>query len=392
MEEELKINIVDPTVRIVTPKHVMDEQLRIAEIAGRTCYDTTPSKDPDKRASFLSRIIESGHESVIEHCGAFTVQLETDRTVTHQLVRHRIGFAYSQQSQRYVNSGKNGFTFIKPAGWEGMPVQTQQAFIESWKQAAEKYVALRQSGLKQEQARAVLPGASRTVITVTGNMRAWRNFLKLRLDKHAQREIRGIAYRIYEYLHKHWPFLVDDIHPDVEDLVIEETQIVEPVTLTQVVHFITAREFYELATGMVEARPKLDGSSRFDKEYSAVLVSYRCDGKTQIGVLRETALEYDTWDDDTFIDLTLPLVSNPEDTLQVSLNVADSLFTKTYDHNGNLMLGCHEDGYDTVIYEESTDDPKVAESWQTGLPLEALRSKVRYQNALNLAEQTEQDE
>ena len=76
------------------------------ESAGRTAYQSEPAGDPYK---FLSMLVKRGHLSVIEHV-SLTARLVTDRAITHELVRHRIGVAYTQESTRFVdyNGNKQG--------------------------------------------------------------------------------------------------------------------------------------------------------------------------------------------------------------------------------------------------------------------------------------------
>ena len=76
---------------------------RLAEFAGRLCYMS--QHNPAKRATreYLENIKKQGHGSVLEHAN-YSILLEgVSRSLTHELVRHRAGFAYSQLSQRYVD-------------------------------------------------------------------------------------------------------------------------------------------------------------------------------------------------------------------------------------------------------------------------------------------------
>src|SRR5437867_12966382 len=87
---------------------------RLAEFAGRVCYMS--QHNPAKRATreYLDNIKKQGHGSVLEHAN-YTLLLEVvSRSLTHELVRHRAGFAYSQLSQRYVDESDANFV-IPPA-------------------------------------------------------------------------------------------------------------------------------------------------------------------------------------------------------------------------------------------------------------------------------------
>lgn len=72
---------INQEVTLPLTKSVIDKQVEAAEIMGRVCYKSEPKGDP---IAFLSRIINRGHESVIEHINIPAV-LSTDRAVTHQL-------------------------------------------------------------------------------------------------------------------------------------------------------------------------------------------------------------------------------------------------------------------------------------------------------------------
>ena len=178
--------------------------------AASTCYDSVP-KELDKARKMIAAIIKSGHESCIEHSSA-TFEIDgISRVVTHELVRHRIGFAYSQRSQRYVDEANP--SFVIPEEIEAN--ETAKALFEdAMRYAWEKYKALQDLGLKNEMARYVLPNACCTKIVVTADFRAWRNFLKLRLSKRAQHEIRNLANVLLDKLIKIAPSCFEDLRDE----------------------------------------------------------------------------------------------------------------------------------------------------------------------------------
>ena len=178
--------------------------------AASTCYDSVP-KELDKARKMIAAIIKSGHESCIEHSSA-TFEIDgISRVVTHELVRHRIGFAYSQRSQRYVDEANP--SFVIPEEIEAN--ETAKALFEdAMRYAWEKYKALQDLGLKNEMARYVLPNACCTKIVVTADFRAWRNFLKLRLSKRAQHEIRNLANVLLDKLIEIAPSCFEDLRDE----------------------------------------------------------------------------------------------------------------------------------------------------------------------------------
>ena len=181
-------------------------ELTIAHAAS-TCYDSKP-KELEPARKMIKAIIKSGHESCVEHASATFVLDGISRVVTHELVRHRIGFSYSQRSQRYVNEHQP--SYIIPEEIAGSP-KALEIFQEAMNTAWAAYSKLQAVGMRNEIARYVLPNACTTKITVTANFRAWRNFLKLRCSKRAQPEIRELAYKLLDELCKIAPSCFEDL-------------------------------------------------------------------------------------------------------------------------------------------------------------------------------------
>lgn len=184
-------------------------ELTIAHAAS-TCYDSKP-KELEPARKMIKAIIKSGHESCVEHASATFVIDGVSRVVTHELVRHRIGFSYSQRSQRYVNEHEP--SYVVPAEI----VESSEAeaiFKNAMETAWRAYAELQKIGLKNEIARYVLPNACTTKITVTADFRAWRNFFKLRCSKRAQPEIRELAHKLLAELCKIAPACFDDLNDE----------------------------------------------------------------------------------------------------------------------------------------------------------------------------------
>lgn len=128
----------------------------------------------------------------------FTFKIVTTRDITHQLVRHRT-LSFSQQSQRYCNFSKDKFEhsidFIIKDDITDNYANAVKVIDEK---AEDYYMALVESGVKPEQARAVLTNSAASIIYVSGNISAWAKFNKLRGDEHAQIQIQEIAHDIEE--------------------------------------------------------------------------------------------------------------------------------------------------------------------------------------------------
>lgn len=175
-----------------------------------TCYNSIP-KELDKARKMIQAIIKSGHCSVIEHATATFEISEVSRVVTHELVRHRIGFSYSQRSQRYVNEKEPEFVIPEEISEN---TEALKEYNKCMDQCWRSYTKLQELGLKNEIARYVLPNSCHTKICVTADFRAWRNFLILRLSKRAQPEIRKMANLILDELIKIAPSCFEDLRDE----------------------------------------------------------------------------------------------------------------------------------------------------------------------------------
>ena len=144
-----------------------------------------------------------GHTSVIEHTSFTFAISEVSRSLTHQLVRHRIA-SYAQQSQRYVNFTDPCFVIpptIKKN--EKMKKTYEQTMQTIW----EKYNKLLAMNIPAEDARYILPNATYTNIIVTMNARSLLNFFELRCCLHAQWEIRTLANKMLHLVKKEAPLI-----------------------------------------------------------------------------------------------------------------------------------------------------------------------------------------
>ena len=196
----------------------------VCNIAAKAC--TSPSipdideelAQRDTRA--LEHALASGHESVIEHA-SFTFTIEgISRACSHQLVRHRMA-SYSQQSQRYVKM--DGFEYVVPASIKRADacvfrseMTTLDAYSDVMLLLSELYRALLDAGIPEEDARYILPNACCTNLVMTMNARELRHFLKLRLCKRAQWEIRELAERMLDCVKQVSEVLFADVGPACE--------------------------------------------------------------------------------------------------------------------------------------------------------------------------------
>ncbi|MBR4904070.1 MAG: FAD-dependent thymidylate synthase [Selenomonadaceae bacterium] len=208
------MKIIEPSVELIDDFDAAAIMKKI-ERAGRVCYKSEGNIKDDSAEKFIRGIIKRGHESVIEHA-TISFKIICDRGVTHELVRHRIGASYSQESTRFCDysAGKFGgeLTFIKPCFWQDDD-ENFNLWKETMAQLEKNYLALRAGGAKPEEARSILPNSLKTEIFVTMNLREWRHFLKLRTAKAAHPQMREVALKIYKILVEKLPAVFDDIQP-----------------------------------------------------------------------------------------------------------------------------------------------------------------------------------
>ena len=148
----------------------------------------------DKHWNLVKKVLDSGHQSIAEHV-YFTFAIEgISRACSHQLVRHRAGIVFSQQSQRYVEFKDGNFSFVYPDCIEkSEDVFSYDKCIEH---ISHVYNYMIQKGMKAEDARSVLPNATKTNITMSVNFRELIHLCNLRLCTRAQKEIRDLFKEI----------------------------------------------------------------------------------------------------------------------------------------------------------------------------------------------------
>lgn len=206
----------------------------LCEVGGRVCYDSFKNPRPGGNKAYLEHILEVGHGSVLEHAIYSFIFTDISRACTHELVRHRAGWGYSQRSTRYVDETEAGFVLpedLRKSYEES--VENKREITEEdlrgsreiedgfydWKCACELSVAsyksltrylegaLVEPGKKvdtelrkriRQTARSVLPQCLCTTIFCTVNARSLRHFFELRASRFADPEIRRLAVKVWE--------------------------------------------------------------------------------------------------------------------------------------------------------------------------------------------------
>lgn len=198
-------------------------ELKHLELCARTAYKSEDkiTEDGESAKRMIKRLIESGHESTLEH-GGMTVKFTVDRGVSHEIVRHRLA-SYTQMSTRYCNFSKDKFgneiTVIDVAPMLAWDEDNTPPGYWSWYdaclEAENKYFKMLEAGCSPQEARSVLPNSLATEVVMTANWREWRLFLRLRGASDAHPQIQEVARPLLNELHEKIPVLFDDVWRDV---------------------------------------------------------------------------------------------------------------------------------------------------------------------------------
>jgi thymidylate synthase (FAD) len=212
------------TAKLLFPTRqiAQDFYLPLIYTACRTCYSelepqdiferaTTGQVATDKQQDLIRRVIESGHGSTIEHI-VFTFAISgVTRTLSHQLVRHRAGVAFDQQSQRYLNYKRP--SYMVPGSIQDAPDEVRERFTGEMDESLAFYGQMLEAGIPGEDARFVMPNATRTNLIMTANLRSLIHMSGLRLCTMAQWEIRRLFQLIRHEVFSVSPFLGSFLAP-----------------------------------------------------------------------------------------------------------------------------------------------------------------------------------
>jgi thymidylate synthase (FAD) len=222
-ENAVKSFLDDEHVSWETDTNVPAE--RVAEMAGRLCYMSF-GKGRKSNRSHLKHILEVGHGSVTEHAVFTFIFTGISRSLTHELVRHRAGWAYSQLSQRYVDEADCNFVepdfiaddpdlhkdfmkildIVRPA-YQKMTDSLTGKLAKEYLDISDRTMLRK---MARQTARCILPNATETKIMVTANVRALRHFIELRANPAADLEIRRLAVKVCRIMQKEAPNLFGD--------------------------------------------------------------------------------------------------------------------------------------------------------------------------------------
>jgi thymidylate synthase (FAD) len=226
--------------------------LRYIESCGRVSHRSEDAQTNETWKRFIEAVvIGHGDWSIVEHV-SISVDIMTDRGITHELVRHRL-FSFTQESTRFVNYEKKmppSFIYPKPdvqcesclAGsepyyssvsetnwihsddYETLESWTACAYESVWLAAIAKAAAQYRNlvtpeskggrGWRPQEARSVFPNALSSRMIMTGNLRNWRHFLIMRTTKETHPQLKQFSIPLLKEFQGCFPILFDDIIPE----------------------------------------------------------------------------------------------------------------------------------------------------------------------------------
>ena len=223
----MSIRLINQSVKLLIEQPNEYSVLRIIEAAARTCYKSQPQPGQDNSEKMYQKLWRSGHHSVLEHAH-LSMQIVTSRAIGNELVRHRhteqlddvlVDTAISQESTRYCSYAYS-LAVIKPS-WMSIDISNvpitkdsinelcknwsdrETNWIQSVLQSAIGYQNAIVLGNSPQEARDLLPLATKTEIVLTASIRQWIQIIQLRLQKAAHPDIQRLMQLILVELIDH---------------------------------------------------------------------------------------------------------------------------------------------------------------------------------------------
>jgi thymidylate synthase (FAD) len=214
-------------------KKVSDGE-NLIEAAGRMCYRSWQPYDENKpnatnpnvgqvrkgNKEYLENVLSSGHGSIMEHVSLTFICKGVSRVFTHELVRHRVGMAYSQESLRYVRLDNLPF-WLPETVKENSDAEKKFTDVIDFLENVQgdllsifNFANIKDFNKKKfltSMFRRLAPIGLATSIMVTGNLRAWRHIIAMRTSIHAEEEIRLVGNQIAKICKKEYPNIFQDM-------------------------------------------------------------------------------------------------------------------------------------------------------------------------------------
>ena len=208
--------IIDQEVKVIYPRTIDQAvcELQLTEIAGRNCWRSEGKITDDSYMSFIENLRKRGHESPLEF-GHIILKIVTGRDVLAEITRHRLA-SFAVESQRYVNEGREdgGIKFIRPLFYvpfdpcfnyslhrldeTGRLYDASREWDDAMTLAEDAYNRLIARGMKNQDARKVLPNSTATTIMMDINLRELLHIYRLRSSSAAYPEMRELMRLLKE--------------------------------------------------------------------------------------------------------------------------------------------------------------------------------------------------
>ena len=214
--------IIEQSVKVLFPRSLEEgeEELRRIEIAGRNCWRSEEKITGDSYKKFINNLIGRGHESPLEF-GSIMLDITTSRDVMAELTRHRLA-SFAIESQRYVNESKEigGIKFIKPLFYQDFDpfydyrvgqnknYEASRRWDDAMELAEDAYNQMIYLGMKNQDARKVLPNSTACRIVMKVNLRELMHIYALRSSSAAYPEMREMMRLLKEEVDKVYPGLL----------------------------------------------------------------------------------------------------------------------------------------------------------------------------------------
>ena len=203
-----------PSVELLGPHMDGEVILRQLEAAIRTAYKSEDRTGPGTCNKLLMHILDSKHESTLEHF-SMGFRVITNRGVSHEIVRHRIGHSFTQESTRYVNYSKRKPQVVIPWHLGARSVEEKNFWFLSQAKSIGCYLDALRRGWQPQDARGFLSNDCKTELVWTMNIRSARHMLRLRTGKTAHPDMQVVAREILRLWADKLPVLFKDIGAEI---------------------------------------------------------------------------------------------------------------------------------------------------------------------------------
>jgi thymidylate synthase (FAD) len=202
----------------------------LVEFAGRACYrswepglNVNVTRVRSDRREYFENLLRSAHGSVLEHAGYSFALRNVSRVFTHELVRHRAGSAFSQESLRYVRLTDIGFRVapaLEPVRERVLAIVEQ---LEEFQRDAAQTLGIDDDGVpfhvKKEVTsalRRLAPIGLSTDIVWSANLRTLRHVIEMRTAEGAEEELRSVFDEIARVMLREAPLIFQDFERDAD--------------------------------------------------------------------------------------------------------------------------------------------------------------------------------